>query len=142
MPRIFEHSHTAAADEIDQLGHVNNLAYLRWMLAAASAHSKAQGWSTERYLELGAAWVVRSHEIKYLMAAHEGDRIIVRTWIDNLKHFSSLRKYKIVRRADQALLASAATEWAFVDLNTGSLKRIPQEVATAYEVGGPPDASG
>ena len=141
MPRIFEHFHTATPDEIDQLAHVNNLAYLRWMMAAAAAHSKAQGWSTERYLELGAAWIVRSHEIKYLMAAYEGDRIIVRTWIDDLKHFSSLRKYKIVRTADQALLAAAATEWAFVDLKSGTLKRIPSEVAAAYEVGGPAEPS-
>ena len=134
MPRVFEHFHTALAEEIDQLGHVNNLAYLRWMLSAAAGHSSVQGWTTERYQQLGAAWVVRSHEIKYLASAFEGERIVVRTWVADLKHFSCLRKYKIVRVSDHVLLASATTEWAFVDTKTGTLKRIPAEVLDAFEV--------
>jgi len=134
MPRVFEHFHTALAEEIDQLGHVNNLAYLRWMLSAAAGHSSVQSWTTERYQQLGAAWVVRSHEIKYLASAFEGEQIVVRTWVADLKHFSSLRKYKIVRVSDQVLLASATTEWVFVDIKTGTLKRIPAEVLDAFEV--------
>ena len=44
MPAIFEYEHTVTDQEIDGLGHVNNLDYMRWMLKAALAHSAAQGW--------------------------------------------------------------------------------------------------
>ena len=77
------------ADEIDRLGHVNNLAYLAWMQAAALAHSAAQGWPPERYEQLGAGWVVRSHEIKYLQSAYEGERIVVRTWVADMSKVGS-----------------------------------------------------
>ena len=46
MPAIYCHSHVVRDDEIDGLGHVNNLHYLKWMQDAAVAHSAAQGWPT------------------------------------------------------------------------------------------------
>jgi len=134
MPAIYEHTLLVTADEIDRLGHVNNLVYLRWMQAAALAHSAVQGWPPERYEQLGAGWVVRSHEIKYLQPAYADQAIVVCTWVADMTKVASTRRYKIVRAADQALLASAATQWAFVDYSTGTLKRIPEEVWQAFEV--------
>jgi acyl-CoA thioester hydrolase len=134
MPAIFEHVVTVRSEEIDQLGHVNNLAYLAWMQAAAVAHSAVQGWTAERYAQLGLGWVVRSHQIKYLQPAYLEDSVIVRTWVAGMKRASSTRSYKILRAGDRALLASAATEWAFVDLASGTLKRIPPELVGSFEL--------
>ena len=135
MPAIYQHSLIVAPEEIDRLGHVNNLAYLAWMQAAALAHSAAQGWPPERYEQLGAGWVVRSHEIKYLQPAYEGQQIVVRTWVADMKKVGSTRRYKILRSNDDTLLASAATQWAFIDFSTGALARIPDEVWRAFELG-------
>lgn len=135
MPAIYEHPLIVAADEIDRLGHVNNLVYLRWMQSAALAHSAVQGWTPERYERMGAGWVVRSHEIKYLQPAYVDQPIVVRTWVADMTKVASTRRYKILRAADGGLLASAATQWAFVDYTTGTLKRIPPEVLQAFELG-------
>jgi acyl-CoA thioester hydrolase len=135
MPPIYDHELTVAPDEIDRLGHVNNLAYLAWMQAAALAHSAVQGWPPEKYEALGAGWVVRSHEIKYLQSAFLNERIIVRTWVADMTKVASTRRYKILRASDTSLLASAATQWAFVDYTSGSLKRIPEEVWQSFEIG-------
>ena len=35
MPAIYQHLHTVRADEIDALGHANNVVYVEWMQAAA-----------------------------------------------------------------------------------------------------------
>ena len=134
MPSVFEHTLTVVADDIDRLGHVNNLTYLAWMQSAALAHSAAQGWPPERYEQLALAWVVRSHQIKYLQPAYLGDAIVVRTWVASMKRASSTRDYKILRATDRALLASAATEWAFVDLSSGTLKRIPPELIGSFDL--------
>ena len=134
MPLVYEHTHVVAADEIDALGHANNLTYFHWMLRAALDHSASQGWPSSAYRALGRGWVVRSHTIKYLKSALAGDELIVRTWVAELKHYSCLRRYKIVRRRDDALLASASTEWAFIDYATGNLLRIPSEVVNAFEL--------
>lgn len=134
MPAIYEHPLTVTQSEIDRLGHVNNLAYMAWLQAAALAHSAAQGWTPERYEQMGCGWVVRSHQIKYLQPAYLGEPIVVRTWVADMKKVASTRRYKVLRAEDGSLLASAATEWAFVDYTTGALRRIPEEVWQAFEL--------
>ena len=55
-----------APDDIDELGHVSNLVYLRWVLEVALAHSRARGWDYAHYRALGAVFMVRRHEIDYV----------------------------------------------------------------------------
>jgi len=134
MAAIYEHKLVVAPTEIDRLGHASNLAYLAWMQAAALAHSAEQGWPPERYEQLGAGWVVRSHEIKYLQSAYVDQDIVVRTWVSGMKRVGSTRSYKIVRAGDGGLLARAQTQWAFVDFATLGLCKIPDEVWRAFEL--------
>jgi acyl-CoA thioester hydrolase len=134
VPDIFFHSHVVQADEIDTLGHANNVVYIAWLQAAAVAHSDVQGWPGSRYRELGQGWVVRSHAIEYLLPAFAGDHVAVETWVATMKKVTSLRRYRIVRRGDGSLLATAETNWAFVDLTTSKPVRIPPEVAEAFVV--------
>ncbi|MFV8754026.1 acyl-CoA thioesterase [Nannocystaceae bacterium ST9] len=132
MSAIHEHHHDVGADEIDELGHVGNVHYLAWLMRAATAHSGARGWPWERYRELGAAFVVRRHELDYLRSAMLGDRVLVRTWVATIARASSVRAYEVLR-ADQTLLR-ATTTWAFIDLRSGSPRRIPRELVEAFEV--------
>lgn len=137
MPAVFEYPHVVTDDEIDEvIRHVNNLAYLKWMQSAAMAHSAAQGWPPDAYLQLGAGWVVRSHQIEYLSPALPGDEVVVSTWVADLGKATSLRRYKIMRRGGEkeAVLAVAATDWAFIHFATHFPRRIPVEVASAFEI--------
>ena len=134
MPAIFEHPLTVSPAEIDELGHANNQVYLAWLNAAALAHTAAQGWPQDAYLQRGAGWLVRRHEIEYLAPARAGEALTVRTWVATMERATSLRRYEIVRRKDGAHVAVASTLWAFVDYQTGRLQRIPAEIARAFEV--------
>ena len=134
MPEIYYHHHSVEPAEIDDLSHANNVAYVAWLQAAAVAHSAAQGWPPERYRALGQGWVVRAHAIEYLQPAFAGDRIVVETWVATMKKVTSLRRYRIVRAGDGQLLATAETNWAFVDLASGKPVRIPPKIAAAFTV--------
>lgn len=134
LPAVFEYQHVVTESEIDPQGHVNNLEYLRWMQEAAIRHSAAQGWPTERYLEIGAGWVVRSHSIEYLQPAFAGEHVVVRTWVSNFRKIQSLRKYKVIREGDDSLLAVAATNWAFVGLEHRVPRRVPPELSSSFVV--------
>lgn len=134
IPGVFDHHHTVAADEIDELDHVNNLHYLAWTQTAAKAHSLAVGWPFARYRELGATWVVRSHAIEYLRPARLDDAVVVRTWVTEMGKIHSLRRYEIVRPADAVVLATAETRWVFVKLAGQSLTRVPEEMRAAFPV--------
>ena len=134
MPRIFPFRIPVAAADIDTNEHVNNLAYLRWMQEAAWAHSTAQGWTRERYRELGAGWFVRSHFIEYLRPAHLGDVLLLRTWVGEMKAGSCVRRFLFQREAGGEAIARAQTRWAFVDFASGRPARIAPEVASAFPV--------
>lgn len=134
MPEIYEYRHTVVKDEIDVLDHANNVAYVEWLQAAAMAHSTAQGWPGQRYQDLGLGWVVRSHFIEYLRPAYVGDEIVVRTWVATMSKATSIRRYRLIRPADGALLATAETRWAFINFATRQPLRIPKEVAESFQL--------
>ena len=114
MPQIYRYELTVLKEAEDQNGHVNNVEYLRWMQDAAMQHSEAAG-CTQATNAAGATWVVRMHKIEYLKPAFAGDRIVVMTWVVNFRRVLSLRKYRIIRPSDKALLAEGETDWVFVD---------------------------
>lgn len=138
MSGLYLHELTVRPQDIDRLGHVNNLSYLRWMVDAAVAHSAAQGWKTEDHERIGSGWVVRSHQITYLAPAFVGEPVTVRTWIAEARGASCLRRYEIVNLAPpddvERLLARAETRWAYVRFATGAPIRIPDEVAASFPV--------
>lgn len=134
MPAIYLHQLTVRPEEIDGLGHVNNVCYVNWMQDAAVAHSSAQGWTPERYHAAGYGWVARSHFIEYRSPAFEGERIVVQTWVSDFQRVSSVRRFEIRREADETLLARAETNWAFIRFADGRLMRVPAEVAEAFSV--------
>ena len=104
MPRIFRQELIVSADAIDEFGHVNNQRYVAWMQEVATAHSAANGWPMERYLAIGAAWVVRSHFIEYLRPAFAGDALEIHTWASSLALREVVRKYSVPpRRADPGI---------------------------------------
>ena len=133
MVAVFAYPHTVSSEDIDDLGHAGNYHYVRWMQHAAVAHSTANGWPPERYDELGAGWVVRSHKITYLKPAFEGDRVVIRTWVENMKPATSLRRYEIML-ADGSVLARAETDWAFINYAKRKAVRIPTEVANSFQL--------
>lgn len=127
----FELRLTVGPEDIDDLNHAGNYHYVRWMQEAAIAHSSALGWSPEKYIEEGAGWVVRSHNIVYLKPAYEGDTIIVKTWVSDMKAVTSLRKYEIYN-GDGEMLAKAETNWAYVNYATEKPTRIPAAITENF----------
>lgn len=135
---VFEQRRTVVSADIDDNNHVNNLRYLEWILAAAIGHSEAVGWPRERYVQLGATWIVRSHNIEYLRPAFAGDEVTVRTWVAQISKVSSRRKSQVLGHSG-AVLVRAETLWVFVSRRAHALDRVPPELAAAFPV--VPDAA-
>jgi acyl-CoA thioester hydrolase len=117
--------------DIDQLGHVNNVIYLRWVQEAAVAHWTAAAPATDQAKLL---WVVVRHEIDYKQAAFLGDRIIARTWVGSASRIRFERFTELLRARDRSLLAKARTWWCPIDTRTGKPASVSPEVRACFSV--------
>lgn len=116
--------------DIDQLNHVNNVVYLRWVQESAVAH-----WTEVASAQAQAElfWVVVRHEIDYRRPALLGDRIIARTWVGKAASPRAFeRNTEILRERDRALLARARTLWCPMDMRTGRPAKVSEEVQLAF----------
>jgi acyl-CoA thioester hydrolase len=115
--------------DIDELGHVNNVVYLRWVQDVAIAH-----WSTASTPEQQAAvaWVAIRHEIDYKHPAKLGDAITARTWVGNADSHRFERHTEIVRTSDGKLLARARTLWCPISRSSGRITRVSNEIRARF----------
>lgn len=122
--KYFELKIEIQPQDIDQLGHVNNVVYLRWIQDVAEAH-----WNTlatpDQQKEL--AWVVIRHEINYHKPAFPGDRVVARTWVGETEGFRSVRHVELFNEKGQ-MLVSAITTWCLIDPKSGRPKKITTEI--------------
>ena|SRR5438105_4472056 len=130
----YRHLVEVRREDIDELGHASNLVYLRWVLEAALAHSTALGLDQRAYLERGEVWVVRAHQIEYVRPALVGESLAVETRVASMSAASSIRRTRIIRLSDRALLSHASTDWVFVDVARGRPRRIPEDVRARFVV--------
>lgn len=119
-------------DDIDELGHVSNLVYVRWVLDAAKGHSVAAGWPHQAYVKLGAVFVVHKHVLDYLASAFVGERLEAITYVARWSAATSERRTRIVRLSDGRDLVRSVTTWAFVAIDTGRPRRIAREVVDDF----------
>ena len=131
MPQVFTFPLRVAESDIDPQGHVNNVAFLRYVQEAAIAHWRS---AAPRDLQESYSWVVRKHEIEYFRPGLPGDELHARTWVGESSGATWERFTEIVRTADGQTLVKARTVWVLLDAATGRPRRIdPRMVAALAE---------
>lgn len=123
MSQFFEYKITVTSEDIDDLQHVNNAVYVKWMDEVASSHWK---FLTKDYPLSEYIWVVNKHEIEYKKEAVFGDKIIAKTWVGNTRGVSSERFIEFYKGDN--LLVKAKTTWIMLDAKTFKPTRIREDV--------------
>lgn len=110
-------------EDIDQLRHINNVAYLRFVQEAAESHWKhlACENSLKDYI-----WVARRHEIDYLKQAYKPDKLIAKTYVVSFEGAKSIRIVEIHRGTEKIVVAK--TIWVLLDANSYKPRRVPSEI--------------
>jgi acyl-CoA thioester hydrolase len=123
----FSHSFRVQAEDIDEQGHVNNVAYLRWIQDVAVAHwqNSATVEQQEKY-----AWVVVRHEIDYKKQAFENDEITATTWVGEWSKVTCERFTEIFRGNE--LLVKGRTVWCMLDRETAKPARIASDLIERF----------
>ncbi len=127
---IFTQRFPVDGADIDELGHVNNIVYLRYAQEIAIAH-----WSARAAPEMIAnyVWVVLRHEADYRAALMLGDHVEVRTWVDEAPQGAAWARFVEIRKAGaEKPSAQIKSNWALLDAKTRRVKRVPQEIVQRF----------
>ena len=126
---VFELALTAGPEHIDELGHVNNAVWVQWIQQVAVAHwdSVADAAHKEAFY-----WVVVRHEIDYLRAAHQGDRITARTWVGEEPRGARFDRFVEFTGENGKICVRSKTQWAIIDKALGRPIRVPPEVVAPF----------
>ena len=123
----FSHEFLVKKSDIDEQGHVNNVAYVKWIQDVAVAHwfSATTEIEREKYV-----WMVTRHEIDYKKQAFENEEIIVTTWVGEPTRISWERFTEVTRGED--LLVKARSVWCLIDRETLKPTRITSELKELF----------
>lgn len=123
MNKSFSISFKVDSSLIDDLGHVNNVNYLKWVQEIAEKH-----WTslTNPAIDKYYVWVVLRHEIDYFSAAFKDDKIVLKTWIGESYGLKSERFVEVIR--DDKVICQAKTIWCLLDKISMKPVRIPIKI--------------
>ncbi len=120
---------TATPADIDELGHVNNVVWVRWIQDVATAH-----WHAVATAQQSAAffWVITRHEIDYLGNISAGESVTASTWVSDPPVGARFNRNVEFVGNDGKVKVKAKTTWALIDRATGRLQRVRPDLIAAF----------
>ena len=128
-------------DISEEIPHVNNAEYVRWIDRTAELATDAVGLTREMLLAAQRMWFVARHEIDYRGESFVGDNLLIATWISGFTRTTAVRRTVVHRPADEKRILDASTRWAYVNLETRKPTRMEQDILDRFPVVAPEDTA-
>lgn len=106
---------------------VHNIAYLRFIEIARTLLAGELGLGLAAMAETQKYPVVVRTEIDYRRAAKLGDKLVIEGWLDRLERVRFWCAFKIVRPADEILIAECRQMLAIIQMPDAKLLRVPED---------------
>ena len=120
---------TATKADIDELGHVNNAVWVKWIQDIAVAHWAAIATPDQQDAYI---WVVTRHEIDYRGNVGPGETVTGETWVPEPPRGARFDRHVRFTGADGKAKVEAVSTWALLDRATGRLLRVRPELAAPF----------
>lgn len=119
----YQYSITVTKEHIDDLNHVNNVDYVKWINDISEKH-----WQLLSNPDIDSKyfWVVLRHEVDYLRQAKIGDELTINTYVGESSGVKSIRYVEIFK--NDKLIVKGKTTWCLIDKNTQRPKRIDDDI--------------
>jgi len=130
---------TATDADIDELGHVNNAVWVKWIQDIAVAHWAAIATAEQQQAYI---WVVTRHEIDYRGNVGPGETVMGETWVPEPPRGARFDRHVRFTGADGKVKVEAVSTWALLDRATGRLLRVRPELAAPFLNPSPPVGEG
>ena len=125
----FKLTRTATEADIDELGHVNNAVWVKWIQDIAVAHWAAIATPEQQDAYI---WVVTRHEIDYRGNVGPGETVTGETWVPEPPRGARFDRHVRFTGADGKVKVEAVSTWALLDRTSGRLLRVRPELAAPF----------
>ncbi len=126
MSKIVETQIRVRYAETDQSGVVYNANYLVWFEVARGEFFWQRGMDYGRDVEgRGYVWPVTEAGLRYVAAAHYGEIVTVRAWVEEVKSRQLTIRYEVLR--DGQPLCTGFTKHLNID-RSGRVVPIPEDI--------------
>jgi YbgC/YbaW family acyl-CoA thioester hydrolase len=106
---------------------VHNIAYLRFIEIARTLLAEQLGLGLATMAENQKYPVVVRTEIDYRRAAKLGDKLLIEGWVDQLERVRFWCAFKIIRPADETLIAECRQMLAIIQMPEAKLLLVPDD---------------
>ncbi|HVI52125.1 MAG TPA: thioesterase family protein [Candidatus Sulfotelmatobacter sp.] len=123
----YEYDVNVVAEDIDEMGHVNNAVYLKWVQAAVLHH-----WRRLAPKEAAAShlWVALKHEIRYRHPAFLNDHVGVQVALEKL--LGARAFYNTLILHGDEVLAEVKSCWCCLDAVTRKPVRLARDIVARF----------
>jgi acyl-CoA thioester hydrolase len=127
--QTFEKLITVSQDDLDELNHVNNVRYVKWINHVAKEHWLQK--ATPKMLK-DFVWVVIKHHINYKGSALLNDTIKLQTFVTLNKGATCTRIVEMYLHKTNKLLLKSETDFCLLNSKTFKPTRINSEIANLF----------
>ncbi len=113
--------------ETDAMGIVHHSSYIVWFEEGRSHYMRQVGFPYSRVERLGYYFTVVEVHARYVKPARYDEKVIVDTWISELKSRGLTFSYRVRRSADGMTLAEGYSRHVCIT-HDGKITRIPDEL--------------
>ena len=127
--QIFEKLIIVRQDDLDELNHVNNVRYVKWVNDVAKEH-----WfqNVTDDISKDYFWVLLNHNIEYKNPAILNDVVMLKTYVIKAEGVTSTRVVEMFNSKTNKLLIKSETNWCLISSKTQRPTRINSDIANLF----------
>lgn len=134
---IFKENFKIQLKDIGKRNYIKNIGILEILENIGTHHSDLAGYGPNNIQEKGVSWVLLDWKVQVLKRPIYGQNLKVNTWARTIngevKKTHTYRDFEIYNENDD-LCVIGTSKWVLVDINTGRIARINDEVIKEYEL--------
>lgn len=130
---IFKEKFKMQLKDIGKNNYIKNRAILEIFENIGTYHSDMAGYGPNDIERTGVSWVLLDWKLQVLKRPKYGQVLNVNTWGRTMKRTYTYRDFEMYDEENN-LCVIGTSKWVLVDINTGRITKISEEIYEKYEI--------
>lgn len=130
---IFKETFKTQLKDIGKNNYIKNRAILEIFENIGTYHSDLAGYGPNDIENIRVSWVLLDWKLQVINRPKYGQILNVNTWGRTMKKFYTYRDFEMYDEHNK-LCAIATSKWALVNIDTGKIEKLDDEVFEKYQI--------